>query len=419
MSVLERNDAPVARKPLWVRYGRAIVVAGVFACAAMVALFVFQPGAATVAAEDVGIATIQRTEFLPALRVPAVVVAAQSATLATREGGTVAQVYRRNGDAVRPGDVILRLENAALVRDVATARLALAAQTNELVSAEGQISRQLSDARREVREARYRFERARSDLGRQQQLSAGGFASPSALERAQAEHAFAEEELRSVSRALEASEAEGRSRLARVRDARAGLGRLDALQTERLAALDVKASAGGTLTGLDLTPGTPVDAAAVIGRVEDDATMELLINVPEARQREIRPGGRGAFEIDGVPGRVQIQSVEPTVIDGEVRVRARFVGGQPLGLRAGRSLFVNLALGAPRRSLVVPASAVVDGDTLFVMDGPASARARRVRLGERSGSIIEVLSGVEAGDRVIRSSVRPLDDVKRIRIQVR
>ncbi len=394
-----------------------IAVAGILACAAVAGFVFIQPGTVRVDAADVSIVPISKTVFAPSVRVSGIATPARSASVAAGEGGTVAQILRRNGDVVRAGEIILRLENPGLQREVSAARLALNAQVGELLTVEAQTTRQLRDAEQGVRTARYQAERARRDLDRQEQLSVAGFASSSALERAQAEQAFASAELQSALAGLREAEGEARSRLVRVREARNALHRLDALQAHRLAALDITATTNGTLAGLEVSVGRPITADEIIGRIEDEATLEVLLTVPESRQRDIRIGGQGSFDLDGTEGTVRVRAIEPAVVNGEFKVRAEFVGAPPPGLRGGRSIFVNLALGAPREAIVAPVTAVIGGDTLLVLDGGRSARARHVQLGERSGAVVEILSGARAGDRIIQSSVRPLDDVNRVQIE--
>lgn len=414
---MERNDTPIEPPSILGRYwklGTSIAVTGVLAVGAYLT---FDPGAVTVKEADITVASVRMATFSPTFRAPGIIVAARSTAVAAGEGGTVSELVRQNGDAVRPGDLILRLNNPALIRDVSAARLALTSQSSELVALESQIGRQVHDARRDLREARYRLERAQGDLARQEQLAASGFASLAALERARAESQFAEGEVSSAVAALRDAEAEATVRTSRVSEARRTLARLDAMQAERLRSLDVLADTAGTLTGLEASLGTPVQAAQVVGRIEDEGTTEILVTVPEGRQSSIRLGTRGRLEIDGLPVEVELRSIEPTVVNGEVKVRARFTSEPPERLRTGRSVFVQLDLGDAREALVVPASAAIGGDTLFVLSGDGRAESRRARFGERSGALVEVIAGAQPGQRVISSSVRPLEGVGHVRIQ--
>ena len=82
-------------------------------------------------------------------------------------------------------------------------------------------------------------------------------------------------------------------------------------------------------------------------------------------------------------------------------------GQEPADLQRGQTVQIRLTLGDPAPALMIPNGAFYDetgGNWIFVVapDGRSAVR-RNVRLGRRNADFIEVLSGLDPGERVITS----------------
>lgn len=416
--LLERNDTAVIRRPRYLKYG-----VGIVAVAGLLALVVASQAALrsstlAVARDDLIVATATSEAFSPTVRVVAEVVAADPVVVTALDGGIVARILRRNGDYVRVGEPILLLQNAAVGREVADGRSRLTAQLGDLVATEAQIQGQLQTSESAVRDARYRLDNAERDLTRQEALAERGFASTATLERVRADRAYAQDVLEATTLALDGARRDGAERLARLATVRRNVEDLLGAQANRLDALTVRAAAGGRLTGLEATVGAPVSASQVLGRIEDDTQLEVIARLPESRQRDIRIGGLALGEIDGRPVEFTIREIDPTVTDGQVRLRLAFVGETPDDLRLGQSLPLQVSVGASRQAVVVPAGSAVGPARAFIVDWDM-ARAQPVRLGERSGSRIEIVEGVAPGDKVVISAPAGIENADVLRISGR
>jgi len=89
------------------------------------------------------------------------------------------------------------------------------------------------------------------------------------------------------------------------------------------------------------------------------------------------------------------------------QVDLQFLGQEPADLQRGQTVQIRLTLGDPTPALMIPNGAFYDetgGNWIFVVapDGRSAVR-RNVRLGRRNADFIEVLSGLDPGERVITS----------------
>ena len=161
--------------------------------------------------------------------------------------------------------------------------------------------------------------------------------------------------------------------------------------------------------GQVLSPGSPIASLQSVSPIHAEFWL------PQQSLAQLRLGQRVTMRVDIFPssswdGEVTTINPEVDVATRNVRVRATFEN--PDGrLKPGMFANVEVVSSEKRQALVVPATAVIYapyGDSVFVLEqkgeGAAkglAARQRSVRLGERRGDFVEVLSGLSAGEAVV------------------
>ena len=116
-----------------------------------------------------------------------------------------------------------------------------------------------------------------------------------------------------------------------------------------------------------------------------------------------------------------VRKVYPQVKNGTFEVDLVFTHQEPDSIRRGQTLQLNLQLGSPSDSLLIPNGAFYQdtgGNWVFVVtvDGTRAVR-RNVRMRRRILRFIEVLDGLEAGERVITSPYTNYLDMDRLELQ--
>lgn len=163
-----------------------------------------------------------------------------------------------------------------------------------------------------------------------------------------------------------------------------------------------------------------VNVGSELFRLSDFDPLLCRIQVPERELRRLRPGQRAELTVEAWGDRrfdARVKLVAPVVeaASGTVRVTLEVDGtdkdGQRL-LQPGMFASVYLQMETRPDALVLPRRALaLDSleDSVFVaVDGVA--RRRRVELGLRNAQYLEVLSGVEAGERVVVVGLDGLSD---------
>ena len=235
--------------------------------------------------------------------------------LAPRVGGQVLEVAARNNAHVQPGDLIFRLDPQPFALAVRQAELALeeARRTNleldaAIASAEAGLLAVRSTADEldsEVRRVKVLVERA--NVSRQQH--------DQTLSRAQAARAQVAAAQAQLPELVSRRGATGEDNL-RLRQARNAL----AQARLQLQYSSVRADRAGTLSNLQLTPGTYVPAGTPVAALVDDR-IDIVADFREKSLRYVRPGDRAAVVFDARPGEVfgaRVAAIDAGVKEGQL-----------------------------------------------------------------------------------------------------
>jgi cobalt-zinc-cadmium efflux system membrane fusion protein len=174
----------------------------------------------------------------------------------------------------------------------------------------------------------------------------------------------------------------------------------------------LRAPFAGIVLSRDVVPGGVVDVGTPLMMVTDPATLWLEIAATESVAPVLRPGTRVTFTVPDYPDRRFEATIhnagaalDPTTRTLPVQARVQNTAG---GLRPAMFATISLAVGVPRAGMAVPDGAMQLLDQRSVVfvaypDGRGGARfeRREVEIGARAGSVIQILSGLNAGDLVV------------------
>jgi HlyD family secretion protein len=417
---------------------------------------------------DVVVAQVGRATVVEVVEAPATVAARATATLSSPADGSVAELRVHEGQQVRTGQVLLRVESPSARRDLrqaraADARAASAGATSGPTvdlsgarQADAVAQRSFARARRaaeritvpaarrqalgalRVSQAQYRSARAQADDAARQLAAGIGSLSQAvaALSSAQRVQTRAAVQLarRTVSALVLRAPVAGTVSLSPPSGGAASGGDAQALIAQLPEGLQSQAGSvlGGSGTGSSasvdgaLAEGQPVSSGEPLLTVTDASTLSLTAQVDETDVLLVRAGVPATAELDAVPDATYdsgVESVDPTPTQSSrggvtylVRLRLG-LGRQADGTsapapRPGMSAVVDLRVRTARHVLAVPAAAVFrDGrrDAVWVVDHGV-ARERVVRLGAQGRTHVQVLDGVRLGDSIVAHGADQVHD---------
>jgi membrane fusion protein (multidrug efflux system) len=156
-----------------------------------------------------------------------------------------------------------------------------------------------------------------------------------------------------------------------------------------------------------VSPGAYVSKGDDIVRLDALSNLKLEVPVPETYLPLVRVGQTIALSVDALPGQTfhgKVHAIDPVVdsVSRNVRVRARIAN--PAGtLKPGMFARATANLGGKTSAILLPERVIVpraDGNYVFVAVG-GKAQLRKVTLGKREPGRVEIVDGVKPGDVVI------------------
>lgn len=407
---------PKKRGRIWLRIGAGI--AAFAACG--FALWHFAPHGLQVAAADVRVATVAPGVFRDDIVVRATAQPLNSVILDSVESGRVEQVFIRDGQMVKKGDLLFRLSNPQRNIELLRTQAETAQQVSNLSNLRVAQEAGRTDHQRRLSDLEFAFAQAEKQQARNERLAARGFISQVALEEsadklAQQKRALDEERAR-----FRLEETVRSGALSEMQTAINGLNSGLKLVSETVDALAVRAPIDGMLADFHLQVGQTVQMNEHIGRIDDPKQFKLVADVDEFYLNRIAVGRHGTVRQDDKEYPVEISAVFPQIKDGRFTVELHFGKEQPPVLSPGQGIDAQLTLGAPAQAMLLPNGAFANdtgGAWAFVLGaGSNIAEKRAIRLGRRSSTQIEVLSGLANGDRVIISSYTPFGKTERVEL---
>jgi HlyD family secretion protein len=232
-------------------------------------------------------------------------VEATTADLGFQIPGRIAAMLVREGEVVRQGDLLARLDVAELEARVGAARAQADAARAVLAEMEaGSRPEEVTQGRAGLRAAERRLEDAERDRARARRLFEGGAISREALDRAETAHALAEAALVQAREQLGVLETGPRPE--RIAAQRAAVASAEAVvrQTEAsLANAEIRAPFNGQVTVRHREPGETVQPGLPVVTLLDPSDRWVRIYVPEPRVGAISIGQRAAITSDTFRGK--------------------------------------------------------------------------------------------------------------------
>ena len=333
------------------------------------------------------------------------VVAVSRAQVGSPVTGVVVERRVKEGDVVRPGDVLAILRADDLEAAVREAEAALA-QLQQSTRPQAQAA---------LRETEARLVQASREAARRRDLFKRQLIARETMEQAmQAETVArtAAEQARLIARSLAAGNPNEAAARARVATANA-----------QLAKTTIRAEVAGRVLTRNAEPGDLVQPGRVLFEIARTGATEVLVPLDEKNLEVLALGQAAMCIADAYPSRpfpAQVTFIAPSVDPqrGSVDIRLT-VTPVPDFLRQDMTISVNVETGRRTRAVVVPndALAAVDGnraEVWLVVNGRATRR--EVTLGLRGLALTEITAGLQAGDWILTDAQAAVEDSDRVRV---
>jgi HlyD family secretion protein len=411
-------DKVVERK----RIDKRILIAGGAAAALLLVLlfwlFAPQAGTLSVSRDRLTIATVERGVFEDFLPLRARVTPLVTVYLDAVEGGRVEEKLVEDGAQVTKGQLLAVLSNAELQLSTLEKQAEVEQQLNNMRSQELSLTQTRNANLRDLNQAQTDLAKARRQYELYKPLSERGFVSKKVFNDTKDDLNYQVQRLEILKRSVAQTEALQVSQLRQLRAAAASLNTSMGVAQGSLGQLNIKAPVTGQLSGFEIQLGQSLQQGERIGQVDSAGSDKLQADVDEFYLGRVQIGQAATADIDRRTYRLRVAKVYPQVRNGQFQVDLVFIGAEPKSMQRGQTVQAKLTIGDSSRAVLVPNGAFFNdtgGNWVFVVDkGGNSATKRQVQLGRRNNDFIEVLGGLNPGDRVITSSYSGLVDKDRL-----
>jgi multidrug resistance efflux pump len=417
-----KSGMDVARTPRSKR--KRYIYMGIGAVA-LIALTVFlaglEPAAPTVDRDIILIGTVERGSFVREVRGPGTLVPEQISFVSALTGGRVEQVLVDPGESVADTSLIVVLSNPDVELEALQAMQQLTTARARLVELQRTLGTLMLQEEAAVASAEADWLDAQRDAQAYAELVENQTVSRAEASRAQERADAARVRLDTERSRLALLEQTNESQLEVQREQVNRLESIQDYQTRRVESMRVTARASGVIQDFDLEIGQWIQPGTMLARVAQPGNLQAELRIPEVQARDVQIGQPVVVDTrtDSISGRVR--RVDPNVQGGSVLVEVRLEGDLPPGARPDLSVDGTIQIERLQDVLFVDRPAYGQANStvsLFkVLDGDNEAVRITTRLGRSSVSEIEILEGLQAGDRIILTDMSRWDEADRVNIR--
>ena len=351
----------------------------------------------------------------------------QEVALRSRIEGQILDMTVDVGDRVEQDQVLAQIDDSISEATAIEAEAELAARQSEVASLEADVN----DARAQVEQAQLELKQAQSDAARTNQLFEQGAISEQEAELNRTAVGTAEQTLQSAQQQVQnrASAVVATQRRVAAQEA------IVAQERQRQSFTVLTSPVTGSVLERVLEPGDLAQPGNEVLRLGDFSQIQVRVQISELELAEIRTGQRAQVQLDAFPERTFTGEV--TQISLAADATARLIPVEVTisngDRRIGRGLLARVNFGQQSdKSVVVPETAVQvaseglknqdsesDSATIFVIEQEGentTVTAREVKLGDRSNSRVEIVSGLEPGEEFVVRSSGNLQDGDSVRL---
>ncbi len=412
---IEKAGRFSVKQKIWMAIGLGVLVAGVVALPSLRRWAVSET---SIDIDRIRIGTVSRGELIRDVSVQGNVVAAFRPTLIAPARGIV-RVEVKPGQVVAAGESLVRVDSPEV-------ESLLEQELSTLYSLEAEYQRQRILAkqaeiktRQDIGLLEVELEAARRAMNRAERTREEGILNAVEYEKAQDDLEMAELKV-NLAREQALLEVETLEFEVRESESRVERQRLVATETERkVDELTIRSPVDGLVSRVSVNDRDSVTQGQQLVMVVDLSAFEIEVMIPENYADEITPGTEAVITYDGADYTGAVKSVSPEVEGSRVRGVVTFSGEAPAGLKQNQRLPTRLVVESKAGVIKVPRGPFLEaggGRTAYVIeDGVAVIRP--IEVGSLSVSEVEILSGLETGDRIIISDTTRFKDAESILIR--
>ena len=330
------------------------------------------------------------------------------------EGGRVEEIFVEEGTRVTEGQPLLRLSNNDLQLRLINADAQRMEQINRVQDTQFRMEQNVLNLRQQLAEMNYQIDRLERIHGRNRELYEQQMISEQEYDQTATELAYWE---RNKELTLTGYRQDSLRMADQLEGMQESVRRMDAnfrVIQDILNNLTVRAPVSGQLTALNVEIGELHSPGYRFGQIDELDGFKLRAGVDEFYISRVFSGQTATtMPIAGGEYELIVRRVYPEVQNGRFEVDLDFVGETPEGLRRGQTVRFRLEMSDPAEALLIPRGGFLQttgGSWVYVVGDDGLARRRDIQVGRQNPQSVEVIDGLQQGERVVTSSYESFGD---------
>ena len=415
---IQRPSNARAKKIRRIAYGTLaiLLIAGVTAV-----LGRLRPAAPSVDAGTVWTDVVKRGPMLREVRGLGTLVPEDIRWIPAQTDSRVDRFVLRPGAIVKPDSIILELSDPTLQRDALDAQYQLKAAEADYANLKVQVSSELMNQKASAAAVRSDYEQAKIQHEVDEKLASEGIGSAvtAKLSKVREEQLGIRAQLEDERTRISSDAATARlaAQQAHVEQQKA----LYHLKRGQLDALHLRAGINGVLQVVPVEVGQRVAPGTNLARVADPKKLKAEIKIAETQAKDVVIGQKATIDTRNGVVKGHVSRIDPSVQNGTVTVDVAIDDPLPQGARPDLSVDGTIEIENLKDVLFVGRPVHGQSDSSIgifkVVEEGAEAVRINVKLGRSSVNTIEVVQGLQVGDKVILSDMSAWDNFDRIRLK--
>lgn len=392
--------------------------AGVLAVACMVALVSLMRS--SVNRKDLVLSTVDRGTIEVSVSASGKVVPAFEEIINSPINTRIVEVYGKGGDSVDVGTPILKLDLQSLETDYK--KLLDEEQMKRYQLAQLQVNNEtyLSDLAMQVKIAAMKLDRMEVELRNERYLDSLGSGTTDKVRQAELNYRTGRLELEQLRQQL-ANERKVKEADLKVKQLECNIASKTLAEMKRtLDAAQVRSPRKAILTYVDNQVGAQVAQGTRIAVISDLSHFKVEGEIADTYGDRVAAGGKAIVKVGSEKLEGTVSSVTPLSKNGVISFTVQLADASHRRLRSGLKTDVYV-MNAVKDDVLRLANAsyyVGRGEyDLFVLDEEDELVKRKVRLGESNFEYVEVVSGLQPGDRVVVSDMSSYKNKEKLKVK--
>lgn len=410
----------ILKRKSWIKRNKLSVAGAIFIFSIVIYQLAFADHSSKfkVDADKISINAITYDSFQDYISVTGNVEPIKTVMIAAIEGGRIEEIYIEESNFVKKGDVIMKLGNPSLILEISNNEAQVTRSINDLQMTKLNMQTSMMDVRSRALDLELNLVDKTRTYNINNKLYGDKLISRVEFEKSKEDFIACSEKMKIV---RERQKNDSIFYSLQISSLGKSIERMEnnlKMVSNRVDNLYVKAPCDGELAQLLPEVGQVISYGASIGKVNVLDSYKLRLDIDEHYISRINKTIKGECLFSGKQYAGKVKKIYTEVDKGKFHVDLVFTNKVPKDIRIGQTSRIKLELGKPEKSILLPRGAFYQktgGKWVYVLDKTGTfAIKRSIEIGRYNPRYYEVLSGLEAGEKVITSSYDIFGDSDKI-----